>query len=161
MNRFRLRRRHAALLRGLPLPVPFDVHALCEQVAARRGRPIRLVPMSGLAGVCGLWIGTDTSDLIFHESATTPPHREHIILHELAHVLCDHYPVSLRPAEVAAMLLPGLDPAMVQRVLGRAGYTTAEEREAELLASLIRQRAVPSGTLTGRFRDALDGDGYG
>ncbi|MFI6028177.1 hypothetical protein [Amycolatopsis magusensis] len=154
----RTRRRHAALLRELPLPVPFDVHALCEQVAARRGRPIRLLPMSGLTGVCGLWIATDHTDLIFHESETTPPHREHIILHELAHVLCDHYPASLDPAEQAAMLLPGLDPAMVRRVLGRAGYSSAEEREAELLASLIRQRATPGRTVTGRLRNALDDD---
>ena len=156
-----LRRRHAALLRELPLPVPFDVQALCEQVAERRGRPIRLLPMSGLTGICGLWIATDHSDLIFHESETTPPHRDHIILHELAHLLCDHYPVSLDAAERAAMLLPGLDPAMVRRVLGRAGYSSAEEREAELLASLIRQRAAPAGTLTGRLRGALDGDGHG
>lgn len=156
-----MRRRHAALLRDLPLPAPFDVHALCARVAERRGRPIRLIPMSGLTGVCGLWIGTDTADLIFHESATTPPHREHIILHELAHLLCDHYPVSARPAEVAAMLLPGLDPNMVRRVLGRAGYSTAEEREAETLASLIRQRNAPGATFTGRFRSALDADGYG
>ncbi|AXB42862.1 hypothetical protein [Amycolatopsis albispora] len=151
----RLARRHAALLRDLPLPVPFDVHALCEQVAARRGRPIRLLPMSGLTGVCGLWIATDHTDLIFHESETTPPHREHIILHELAHVLCDHHPAA------GQALLPGLDPAMVRRVLGRAGYSSAEEREAELLASLIRQRATADHTLTGRLRTALDGNGCG
>jgi hypothetical protein len=161
VNRASLRRRHAALLRDLPRPVPFDVHTLCDQVAARRGRPIKLIPMSGLTGVCGLWIATDATDLIFHESSTTPPHREHIILHELAHVLCDHYPASLAPAERAAMLLPGLDPVLVHRVLGRAGYSTAEEREAELLASLIRQRGAPGPTLTGRLRSALDGDGYG
>ncbi|HEY3682482.1 MAG TPA: hypothetical protein VGL93_05560 [Streptosporangiaceae bacterium] len=161
MNRARVRRRHAALLRDLPRPVPFDVHTLCEGVAARRGRPIRLIPMSGLTGMCGMWVATDTMDLVFHESSTTPPHREHIILHELAHILCDHYPVSLDPAERAAMLMPGLDPALVRRVLGRAGYSTAEEREAELLASLIRQRDVPSRTLNGRLRGALSGDGDG
>lgn len=156
MNRATVRRRHAALLRELPQPVPFEVNALCDAVAARRGRPIRLMPMTGLAGLCGMWIATDTADLIFHESATTPPHQEHIVLHELAHVLCDHYPVTLDPAERAAMLFPGLDPAMVRRVLGRAGYTTAEEREAELLASLIRQRDAPVHTLTWRLRNALD-----
>lgn len=156
-----MRRRHAALLRELPLPEPFDVHALCEQVAERRGRPIRLLPMRGLTGICGLWIATDHTDLIFHESETTRPHQEHIILHELAHLLCDHYPASLDPAERAALLLPDLDPAMVRRVLGRAGYSSTEEREAELLASLIRQRVAPDRTLTGRLRGALDGAGYG
>ncbi|MGX7823793.1 hypothetical protein ACTG9Q_01750 [Actinokineospora sp. 24-640] len=144
-------------LRGLEIPVPFDLGALTERIAARRGRPIRLVPMAGLTGVCGLWIATETVDLVFYEQDTTPPHREHIVLHELAHVLCDHYPVSLSLAEQAMTLLPSLDPALVQRVLGRAGYSTEEEREAEMLASLIRQRARTDATLTDRLRNAFDG----
>ena len=152
----RLRKRCAALVRDLPMPVPFDAPALCAAVAERRGRPIRLVPMAGLTGVCGLWVATATTDLIFYEQVTTPPHREHIILHELSHVLCDH-PSSSLGTQVEE-LLPSLDPEMVQRVLGRAGYTSEEEREAELLASLIRQRARShaGGTLADRLHDALD-----
>jgi hypothetical protein len=152
----RLRKRCEARLRDLPLPVPFDARALCAQVARRRGRPIRLLPLAGLTGVCGLWIATDTTDLIFYEQVTTPPHQEHIILHELSHLLCDHYSA----APDAATLLPSLDPEVVRRVLGRAGYSTDEEREAELLASLIRQRAGRGATLADRLRAAL-GDGGG
>lgn len=144
------------------MPVPFDARALCERVAARRGRPIRLVPMDGRAGVCGLWVATDTTDLFFYERVTTPPHQEHIILHELGHLLCDHHHASstrgpaLGPA--FEQLLPSLDPQMVHRILGRAGYTSEEEREAELLASLIRQRARShgGGTLTDRLHAALE-----
>jgi hypothetical protein len=164
VSRRQLRRRCAALLRDLPRPVPFDAHALCEQVAVRRGRPIRLIPMAGLTGVCGLWVATDTMDLIFYEQGTTLPHQEHIILHELSHLLCNHYRMSLPMAEQAQLLLPNLDPAMVHRVLGRAGYSTVEEREAEMLASLIRQRARPihpGNTLTGRLHAALDDSGHG
>jgi hypothetical protein len=161
VNGLRLRRRYATLLRDLSAPVPFDARALCEGVAARRGRPIRLIPVTGIGDVCGMWVATTTADLIFHEAGTTPPHQDHIILHEVAHVLCDHYPVSLSVAEHARMVLPDLDPEMVRRVLGRAGYSTAEEREAEVLASLIRQRDVPDRTLTGSLRSALDGWRYG
>lgn len=164
LGRRRLRRRCAALLRDLPTPVPFDARALCEQVAARRGRPIRLIPMARLTGVCGLWVATDTTDLIFYEGKTTPPHQDHIILHELGHVLCGHCPVSLPMAEQARLLLPDLDPEMVRRVLGRAGYSTVEEQEAEMLASLIRQRERPihaDSTLTDRLQNALDENGYG
>jgi hypothetical protein len=153
VRRWRLRRRCLARLRDLPLPEPFDVHALCQEVAERRGRPIRLVPTAGITGVCGLWIATDTMDLICYEIDTTRPHQEHIILHELSHVLCEHYPVEL-PTRT---LLPNLDPAMVRAVLGRAGYSTDEEREAETLASLIRQRA--RGPFRTRLHDALDSDG--
>jgi hypothetical protein len=150
-----LRRRCLARLRDLPLPAPFDVHELCERVAARRGRPIRLLPVAGLTGVCGLWIATDTTDLICYERDTTRPHQDHIILHELSHVLCDHYPVPVP----GTALFPDLDPGMVRAVLGRAGYTSDEEREAETLASLIRQRATtrPDGTRA-RLHDAMDDD---
>jgi hypothetical protein len=156
-----LRKRCAAIVRDLPMPVPFDARTLCETVAARRGRPIRLVPMDGLTGVCGLWVATAATDLICYEQVTTPPHQEHIILHELGHLLCDHN------RDAAALgaheLLPDLDPEMVQRVLGRAGYTSEEEREAELLASMIREQARSSGhgTLTGRLHAALADDGDG
>jgi hypothetical protein len=126
------------------------VHILCDQIAARRGRPIRLIPMAGLTGVCGLWIATDATDLICYERDTTRPHQDHIILHELSHLLCEHFPVGL-----PAALLPDLDPAMVRAVLGRAGYSTAEEREAETLASLIRQRATTRTLL----HEALGDDG--
>lgn len=156
----RLRRRCLARLRDLPLPAPFDVHALCDRVADRRGRPIRLIPLAGLSGVCGLWIATDTTDLICYERDTTRPHQDHIILHELSHVLCDHFPVSLPGNLHTQALFPDLDPAMVRAVLGRAGYTTDEEREAETLASLIRQRASTraDGTLRARLHDAMDDD---
>jgi len=159
----RLRRRCAALVRDLPMPVPFDARTLCEQVAAQRGRPIRLMPMEGLSGVCGVWVATATSDLIFYEQVTTPPHQEHIILHELGHLLCDHHRSPDALGLPVEQLLPSLDPELVQRVLGRAGYTSEEEREAELLASMIRERARShgGGTLTDRLHAALEDQGDG
>ncbi|MEU6715802.1 hypothetical protein ABZ897_30420 [Nonomuraea sp. NPDC046802] len=139
-----LRRRCEARARELPLPAPFDVWAFCEAIAARRRRPIHLRTMTGAPGVCGLWVAADTADLIFYEQATTRPHQEHIILHELSHLLCDHYSMSLSAAEYARLLLPSLDPEMVRRILARTTYSAVEEQEAELLASLIRQRAYPA-----------------
>ena len=161
LRRRRLRRRCLELARDLPLPAPFDVHELCRRVAARRGRPMLLVPVAGLTGVCGLWIATGATDLICYERDTTRPHQDHIILHELSHVLCDHLPVDLADSTHAQALFPDLDPAMVRAVLGRAGYSSEQEREAETLASVIRQRATTraDGTLRARLHDALDGDG--
>ncbi|MFE5857822.1 hypothetical protein ACFQ61_31985 [Streptomyces sp. NPDC056500] len=115
------------------------------------------MPIARLTGVCGLWIATDAADIVFYEQETTPSHQEHIVLHELSHVLCDHYPVSMNLAAQAEELLPSLDPALVQRVLGRAGYSTDEEREAEMLATLIRQRVHTGTTLADRLRTAFDG----
>ena len=53
--------RNHPILRGLNIPVPFDVRAFTAAIAAQRGRPIHLMPVSGLTGVCGLWIATDTA----------------------------------------------------------------------------------------------------
>jgi hypothetical protein len=142
----RLRRRCEARLRDLPLPRPFGARALGEVVAVRRNRPLRILPMTGQSGVLGLWLATDDADLVFFEQATTPPHQEHIILHELCHLLCDHYASPLPVADFAQALLPGLDPEMVRRVLQRTSYTEVEEQEAELLASLILQRAQQEST---------------
>ncbi|SMC91521.1 hypothetical protein [Lentzea albidocapillata] len=150
-------RRLRKLLRGLDIPVPFDVSSFAGRIAARRGRPIHLMPFAGLTGVCGLWIATDAADIIFFEEETAPFHQEHIVLHELSHVLCDHYPASASLTEMAELLLPSLDPALVRRVLGRTGYSTEEEREAELLATLIRQRVHTGTTLADRLHAAFDG----
>jgi hypothetical protein len=136
-----LRRRCEAIVRDLPLPTPFDVRTLCQTIAARRGRPIRLVAMSTESDILGMWVATDAADMIFYERSTPAPHQDHIVLHELAHLLCDHYPTMLTGVEQAAVLVPSLDPEMLRRVLARTTYQAAEEREAELLASLIQHRA--------------------
>ncbi|GAA5042518.1 hypothetical protein GCM10023259_012350 [Thermocatellispora tengchongensis] len=161
----RLRRRCEARLAALPLPAPFSAQALCELVAAERGRPIRLLPMERTVDVCGMWVLADDVDLIFYERATTSPHQQHIILHELSHLLCDHYPSGVAEPDHWRLLLPDLDPRMVHRMLGRTAYTEVEEQEAELLASLIQQRAAqltPPGdapetnALTRRIKTLLD-----
>ncbi|TMR29446.1 hypothetical protein ETD85_32465 [Nonomuraea zeae] len=166
----RLRRSCEARLDKLPLPQPFTAEALCAQVAAQRGRPIRLVPMARGAGVCGMWVSAGDCDLIFYEQATTSPHQQHIILHELSHLMCDHYPAGLPHPDQWRHLLPDLDPQMVHRVLGRTTYSAIEEQEAELLASLIQARAgklaalevvAETNALTGRIRALLDWSGSG
>jgi hypothetical protein len=63
--------------------------------------------------------------------------REHIILHELSHIICDHHgtPTAERLTQYGL-----LAPSMVKRMLERTLYDSAEEREAELLASEIGSR---------------------
>ncbi|MEV7043973.1 hypothetical protein [Amycolatopsis sp. NPDC051061] len=161
-GRRQLRHRFAAVLRDLDLPASFDVPTLCAALGERRGRPIRLLPLPGLSEVCGLWIATETTDLIAYERHTSAPHQDHIVLHEIGHLLCDHYPASLTPAEQMRLLLPSLDPAMVRRVLGRAGYSSVEEREAEFFASMLGQHtgsAHRGDSVADRLRSALEDGG--
>ena len=137
-----LRRRCELRLRDLQLPLPFDVSAFCDRVATQRGRPILLRSIASRAGPWGLWVATASSDVIFFEADTSPLHQQHIILHELSHMLCDHTPLPVTDPATLQMLLPDLGPETIRHVLSRVAYSAEEEREAEILASLVLQRVA-------------------
>jgi len=148
-----LRRRCERRLRGIRIPQPFDLDAFCREVESRRQRPLRRRPIPGLSShaPCGLWIGTPEADHVFYDAGTSPLHAEHIVLHELAHILSGHtLDTSL------TTLFPDLDPATVARALGRVAYTSVQEREAEMMASLIRGRSTRAPRTTiGRVAHAF------
>jgi hypothetical protein len=160
----RLRKECEARLSGLAVPRPFDVRVFCDQVAHWRGRPLHVheLPAAEAADLpCGMWIATDGADHIFHVPGGSPLHRDHIVLHEIGHMLFDHvvdeHAVAPTSGSALDRLLPDLDPAMVRRVLLRGGYSTEQEQAAEMMASLILQRAVASvpadlGDVFGRAR---------
>ncbi len=125
------------MVRDLQVPVPFDLGQFVARLEHQRGRPIRLRPVSfGPGGLCGLWIGTARADYIYHEAGTTPFHATHIAVHELAHMLLAHQSTAAWE-QLISLLAPDVDQALIQLILGRSAYGTAEEREAETLASLI------------------------
>ena len=145
-----LRRRCERRLRGVRIPQPFDLDAFCREVESRRGRPLlrRAVPGLSSHAPCGLWVGTPEADHVFYDPGTSPLHAEHIVLHELAHILSGH--------GIDAALFPDLDPATVTRMMARVAYTTVQEREAEMMASLIRGRSArPPRTTLGRVAHAF------
>ncbi len=139
-----LRRQCEERLRELELPVPFDVRAFCDRVAVRRGRPVVLRPIVTRSGPWGLWAAGPSADYIFYESDTSPLHQEHIILHELSHLICGHRPLPVTETQMLVGLFPDLSADTVRRILSRAAYTAAEEREAEVLASVLLERIAAS-----------------
>ncbi len=135
-------RRCEALVDDLDVSASSDVRGLCRRVAEQRGRPIHLeaVPLSP-EGPYGLWISTARTDYIFFEERTSPFHQEHIIAHELGHMLCRHgHAAAPWDADSLHTMLPALDPGVVGQVLHRRHYADAEEQEAEIFASLLLQR---------------------
>ncbi|SBT89772.1 hypothetical protein GA0115233_101226 [Streptomyces sp. DI166] len=144
-----LQRRCTGILRDLGVRRSLSFGAVCERVEALRGRPLilrELPEQAAIAGACGLWLGTDDADYVFYEARTAPLHREHIILHEIGHVLCDHHRgVTAEGDEPIAGLLNGLQPHLVKRLMARTNYTTAEEQEAEMIASLIQSAGTTGG----------------
>lgn len=148
MDARRIRKACEAKLRTLSLPRPFTVQDFCEALARDRGRPLKLVPITGnVDGPCGLWICTVEADYVFHQVATSPFHQEHIILHELAHMIFDHAVMRVSADRLMARLFPDLAPDVVAKVLARTSYSTEQEQEAEtlagLLGGLVDRRPVP------------------
>lgn len=145
MDRRRLRRECETLVDDLVTDLapgePFGVDDLCERVGERRGQRIRQVPMQLPVGTPhGLWVSTRGVDYVIYEARTAPLHRQHIVLHELGHMLWEHEVTPKIGAASFGALLPDLDPAMVQRILARTRYSDLEERQAELTASLLGER---------------------
>ncbi|MGH3829240.1 MAG: hypothetical protein ACRDRS_02125 [Pseudonocardiaceae bacterium] len=124
-------------LQALDLRPPLRVEVLCQRLGARQGRPIRLVahPLP-VPGPFGLWIGTESADYILYQSETTRIHQDHIILHEVGHIIAGHHNNDTGD-EYWQQMMPDISPEIIRRALRRTYYDTAEEREAELLATII------------------------
>lgn len=158
-----LRQRCEGLLQDVDVPDPFDVHAFADSVSRRRGRPVRLLAKHSPVGPCGVWVALPTIDWVFYEDGTSRMHRDHIIVHELAHLLAAHEPTEqLEPGLLAGLLaglLPDLDLSMVKRVLSRSSYSAVEEQEAEMIATLVMQRAgQPASTKSSESDRPKDAD---
>jgi len=137
----RLRKAGARKLAELDLPKVTDVAELCRYLGEVRGRPITLVPMQMPAShPCGMWVAARDEDLIFYDANTTGAHQEHIILHELGHIICCHRGAGWLDEATARLLFPNLDPDLVRDMLLRATYDDVQEQEAEIIAYLLSQR---------------------
>jgi Zn-dependent peptidase ImmA (M78 family) len=133
-------------LRTLTLPEPFSVQELCSQIERQRGRPLKLHPLESQGGPFGLLVSSSRADYVFYVQNTTAVHQRHIVLHELCHLLLGHQSPVADDNELLHLLLPDLRPALVHAMLQRRTYTANEEQEAELLASLILQKAASPGS---------------
>jgi hypothetical protein len=138
----RLRRLCEEQVDSLRLPYRFTTRELRDAITALRGKPIILRPLNTLGGSidapCGIRLETPEADLLYYEEGTSVHHQRHILTHELMHVWRDH-PGSLEVDTSMAHAL-GVNPTLVMRMSGRTSYSTADEREAEMLATIIRQR---------------------
>lgn len=73
-------------------------------------------------GLCGLWMAMSKADYVFYVQNTSPPHEQHIVFHEIGHVLRRHEPKRVLSADIARLLAPAVEHRDVQRVLGRDTY---------------------------------------
>ena len=137
------------LLRSLEIDVPLDVEDLCRRLGARRGRPIELVPYAlPVPGPFGLWLATTHADLILYQEETTRGHQEHIVLHEIGHIISQHQGDE-GDDDIWRDLVPSIPPSAIKRALRRTGYDQRHEHEAELVATVIKEWATLLENLAG------------
>lgn len=127
------------LARALPLPTPWDLRTFVAELSEARGRPVELRQVSTVESEspCGALISLADRDVIGYVPST-PLHEEHIILHEVGHLVCGHSDTKLADSPMVAALVPDLSPELIRSVLGRSpsAFDAAAEQQAELVASL-------------------------
>jgi hypothetical protein len=161
-----LRRYCGKIIRDLDLPQPFTAEALCEQIAEQRGSPIRLKPLplpTPPDTPTGMWLATKRGDYIYYDAQTSGLHRLHIILHEIGHMLCEHDEVGLEDNQYLYRRLEEGDPVWIRQILPRIRYSSRQEQEAEMVATLLLERAgrLPAPSpLTGLWAQLESALGY-
>jgi len=145
----RLRRTLRGQLAAAKIEGPTPMAEVCDRLGQQRGKPIKLLPMAlEVPGSFGLWLSTSAADFIVYQSAgTTPLHREHIIAHELGHLLADH-PSDEGDDSVWQALMPDIPPDVIRRVLRRTTYETTHEQEAETLATVLLEATAKAQSVT-------------
>jgi hypothetical protein len=115
------------------LPNPWDIAVLCDQLAEQRGRPLLLRPVDLPAFPFGLWYDDGQRDHVFYRARLAGFHRDHVILHELCHMIADHnrHSRSLRQGEKESDVS-----TLILRAAGNP-HSAIQEEIAELFATQI------------------------
>jgi len=112
-----------------------------DHIAQIRQRPCTVItfnPHDYPTAPCGAWIEATDKDLVLVSEATSGFYRDHVILHELSHMLLAHTASQNLGELISALgVMPDLSPQLIRRILARQSYDDDQEREAELLASQI------------------------
>ncbi|MFI6173273.1 hypothetical protein ACIBCN_41300 [Nocardia sp. NPDC051052] len=141
MKSTRFRNVHACrrYARSLSLDSYASAYELCDQLSSLRNRPIRVIewPLP-IPGPMGVWISRERDDIVVVQELATGGHRDHIVLHEIAHILCEHEGEKLPGYEPNLSLLDRVAPGDAT-VRFRSAYDTTSEREAELLAAAFAE----------------------
>ncbi len=113
----------------------FSILKLVERVALYRGRPIELCPwaMPGTTQY-GVWLASPNCDFIFFEKHTARVHQDHIISHELSHILLGHQTYMVADAAT-------ISTAVLMRRLTDL-HKSPREQQAEDMAMLLQNELI-------------------
>ncbi|MEV0178995.1 hypothetical protein AB0I54_06760 [Streptomyces sp. NPDC050625] len=136
-------------VRSLQLDPYATAYELCDQISSLRARPIRVVESRlPIPGPMGVWVCRAHDDVVVVQELATGAHHDHIVLHELAHILCEHEGETFPEYEpVLPILDQERDGGAVLRL--RSAYDSETEREAELLAAAFAEQMTDDRTEPG------------
>lgn len=138
--RARCQQRVDDLLRRTGVPQPWDINEFLDRLERHRGRAIDLCAFSWTpGGSSGAWRQHPDHDVIAYAANTSSFHQDHIILHEIGHMISRHRGRCALSEDEAQRIAPDLTPAAFAHLLDRS-TSEAEEHEAEMIASLIHQQ---------------------
>lgn len=147
MNRRQQRALVDEVARELDLPATATYreagYRVCDVMGRRLGRPIDVRFAAVTNAVClsgATALLQDGTYLVICADSPSWYHRLHVLLHEFAHGLLGHEPITLSRSEGLQRFLPHLLPRMAQIIAGRTTLTESEEREAENLADSLLER---------------------
>lgn len=138
--RARCQQRVDELLQHTGVPQPWDINEFVDRLERHRGRDIDLCAISWTTGgSSGAWQQHPDHDVIAYAANTSGFHQDHIILHEIGHMISRHRGRCVLSEDDAQRIAPDLAPAAFAHLLERSN-AEAEEHEAEMIASLIHQQ---------------------
>ncbi|MET0134994.1 MAG: hypothetical protein ABW215_15550 [Kibdelosporangium sp.] len=109
---------------------------VCELMGKHVGKHVEVrfapLPDARLTGVSALL--ANGNYLVICADSPRWYHRLQILLHEFAHLVLGHQPVTLTKSESLRRMAPNLLPDVARLVAGRTSFTDKEERDAEELA---------------------------
>jgi hypothetical protein len=122
-----------------PLPRPWRIEDLCAALAEARGRPLLLHELDLAALPFGLWYFDGERDHVISRAGATGYHRDHIVLHEICHMLAGHN--AAPPPESDEDVAPEMiKTAMINAAVANP-HTTDQEEIAEAFATAVLKLA--------------------
>jgi hypothetical protein len=122
---------------------------VCELMGQHLGKhvDVRFAPLpdARLTGVSALL--SNGNYLVICADSPRWYHRLQILLHEFAHLMLGHQPVTLSKSESLRRLAPNLLPDMASYVAGRTTFNDTEERAAEELADELLEAITDSRSM--------------
>lgn len=140
----------SALLETLWLPRPWSFAQFVAHLELERRRPIRIVDIDYSVApklatkVSGLWKPQSGYDLVLVSPLVVPDHREHVVAHELGHILLWNFLQRNEPPTLQYLIrtFPYLPKSLLARqavtlCAARTAFESPIERQAEWFALLL------------------------